>query len=419
MFKFTNYETVDIKEFLSKNLVEIHLKKKTEARSICHKCHKELEMGHGGYKMRVQHLSIMNHHCYLVFMRYQGMCYSCKKVRSEVVDFLSSESPHKSLEYAWWLGRLCEVGPVSQVSELMKESSSTVWRLDFSRMRRMLSHYKIPKVEKICVDEVYVRRKKKEKETRDDLFFTVICDLKTRRVIWVSSSRRKEALDEFFLLIGQKQCSQIKVVACDLHRGYALSVKSYCPQATVVWDRFHVMQIFDEAVNEERKSLHEACDTGSEERRLSRGKFRFMFLKKASRRTKEELEHIDDLLKGNEKFLKLELIKEAMHEFFGSKDIEEAKNIFNQIGIWLQQSRFRILQKWWYEMKRNWRTLKNYFIYRVTTSLSEGMNNVIKTLKRKGYGYKNMQYFKLKILQSCGYLNSRYVSDPHMQPILV
>ena len=396
IFKFRNYETIDIKEYLSKNLVEIHLKKKERAKSICRRCHKELELGYGGYKMRVQHLSVTGHHCYLVFMRYQGMCSSCKKVRSEAVDFLSPESPHKSLEYAWWLGRLCEVGPVSQVSALMKESSSTVWRLDFSRMRRMASHYKIPKVEKICVDEVYVRRKRKGKETRDDLFFTVICDLKTRRVIWVSSSRRKEALDEFFMLIGQKQCSKIKAVACDLHRGYALSVKSYCPQATIVWDRFHVMQIFDEAVNEERKSLHEACESGSEEKRLSRGKFRFMFLKKASRRTKEEEVHIEDLLKENRHFLKLELIKEAMHSFFRAKNKEEAKEIFTSIGVWVRQSRFRVLQRWWYEMNRNWETLKNYFMYRLTTSLSEGMNNVIKTLKRKGYGYRNMQYFKLQ-----------------------
>gem|GEM_PF-4009986 len=63
----------------------------------------------------------------------------------------------------------------------------------------------------------------KKGENRDDLFFTVICDLDTRKVIWVSSSRRKEALDEFFLIIGKKACEGIDVVACDQHNDYAMT----------------------------------------------------------------------------------------------------------------------------------------------------------------------------------------------------
>lgn len=100
----------------------------------------------------------------------------------------------------------------------------------------MLQGYRIPKVTQIAVDEVYARSKKqqKEDETRDDLFLTVIIDLKTRRVIWVSHSRRKEALDDFFKLIGAEACNDIKVVAADQHDSYAVSVREYCPNATLV-----------------------------------------------------------------------------------------------------------------------------------------------------------------------------------------
>ena len=67
---------------------------------------------------------------------------------------------------------------------------------------------------------------KKRGETRDDLFLTVVVDIRTRKVIWVSQSRRKEALDTFFKILGQDQCRQIKVVATDQHEGYSASVMS-------------------------------------------------------------------------------------------------------------------------------------------------------------------------------------------------
>ena len=134
-----------------------------------------------------------------------------------------------------------------------------------------------------------------------------------------------------------------------------------------------------------------------------------MFLKKASRRTAEEKSHIDDVLKENEYFLKLELIKERMLTFFDEPDETSAAKVFDEIGDWIFQAGFQPLMRWFRNLEAGWNTLKNYFTYRVTSALAEGTNNVIKALKRRAYGYKNMTYFRLKIMQVCGYLNSRYV----------
>jgi len=414
IFRFTNYDTIDFKEYLSKNKVEIHLKRKMNNKFHCGYCRNEIKPDKGFYKVQVQHLPLFNNHTYLIFKKYKGFCSQCKRTRSEHINFISKETPHKTKDYSWWVGRLCEISPVSRVAEVLKESGSSTWRLDYSRMKRMLSKYKIPKAKRICVDEVYTRRKKEKGETRDDLFFTIICDLDTRRVIWVSYSRRKEALDEFFLIIGAKACERIKVVATDMHEGYGASVRQYCPGATQVWDRFHIMQQFDDAVNETRKQLHDEARKGSEEHRLTRGKFRFMFLKKSNRRSPVEREHIESVFNENKQFLRLELVKERMHSFFNARTEKEAYEIFDEIGGWVWQSDLVPLMRWHEFMAKKWKILKNYFTFRVTSGLAEGMNHVIKTLKRKGYGYRNMHYFKLKILQTCGYLNSRYITDPYM-----
>ena len=95
---------------------------------------------------------------------------------------------------------------------------------------------------------------------------------------------------------------------------------------------------------------------------------------------------------------------------FEEKTEQGAKEVFDEIGGWILAMNFTPLLKWWMNFESGWETFKNYFKYRVTSALSEGLNNVIKALKRRAYGYKNMEYFRLKIMQVCGYLNSRYIA---------
>ena len=232
----------------------------------------------------------------------------------------------------------------------------------------------------------------------------------TRRVVWVSEGRDKAALDEFFKIIGPKASKNIRVVAMDQHEPYYASVQENAPQATVVWDQFHIMQNFEKAVNEQRKTIHEKAYKGTELKRLTRGRYRYLFLKKASRRTLEEKHHIDDVLKTNDQLAKLEIIKERMLTFFHQKNLSDAKKVFLDVGDWAMQAQLWDIVKWHDNLELGWNTLKNYYKYRVTTAVSEGFNNVIKTLKKMAYGYRNMPYFKLKIMQKCGYLNSRFIS---------
>ena len=77
--------------------------------------------------------------------------------------------------------------------------------------------------------------------------------------------------------------------------------------------------------------------------------------------------------------------------------------------LWAWQAGFKYLQNWFNHLHSGWETLENYFKYRVTTALSEGLNNVVKTIKKRAYGYRTSEYFRFKIMQVCGYLNSRFI----------
>ncbi len=405
------FEVIDTKEWLKKRVIEIFLKNISQESKHCFRCNHKLDKAKvGESRLKLRTMDIHGFKTYFILKRHKHYCPNCKKVRSEALSFISEETPHVTEEYAWWLGRLCEITPISRAAEFTGNDSMTMWRFDFNRMKRMFQHYKIPKVKRICVDEVYARKKKYHaKESRDKRFFTVICDLDSRRVVWVSESRSKEALDEFFHVIGEERCADIEVVAADQFDGYKLSVKENCPNATFVWDRFHIMQNFQEYLNSERQWLNEHMCKG-EMKRLTRGKYKQLFTKRSDRRTKTENRHINEVMKDNQYFIYLELIKEGMHQIFSSIDAKDARDKFDQMGEWIDQAKvFYELKKWWRNFDRGWDTFKNYFKYPVTSSLSEGINNVIKTVKKRAYGYRNMQYFKLKILQVCGFLNSKWV----------
>lgn len=355
----------------------------------------------------------MNWTVSVAFYREKRWCEGCRKVRSEAIEFLCPSSPHVTMELAWWLSRLAEETSVLAVSRLESVDKKTCYAVDKLILTRLLQGYRIPTVTHIAVDEVYARspQQMKEDENRDDLFLTVIVDLKTHRVIWVSQSRKKQALDEFFQLLGAKGCQQIRVVATDQHRGYGASVEEHCPNATVVWDRFHLVQQFNEALNGDRRREYEAIDPESKSAErmeaLMRGKYKYVFLTKAANRSKTDQRHIDEVMQVNQKVARLEVIKEHFHKLFDCKDRDEAKIHMAEVYQWAFDAGARNVWKWVASIREEPR-FWNYFEHRVTTGLSEGVNRVIKGLKWQAYGYKDMHYFALKILQKAGYLNSRY-----------
>ena len=410
---FQGFSVRDIKDRAKDRRVEIYLEQSSENIRKCHKCKSKLGAYHDAHSITAKHLKMCGWQVEVTFNREKRHCPICKKVRSQHIPWLSPTSPHITLDLAWWLNRLTEVTSVLATSKLESIDKNACYKVDKYILNRLLQGYKIPDIRQIAVDEVYARgpKQKKAGETRDDLFLTVIVDLKTRKVIWVGNSRRREALDEFFELIGEEACKQIEVVCTDQHEDFSASVKDYCPNAAIVFDRFHLVQNFNEALNNERKAELEEMDFESKRGRdmgdLMNGKYRFVFLKKDINRSKKDRWHINEVSRINSRIGKLEIIKEHFHRMFDCENKEEAQEIFQTCYEWAYQIKAIYLIKYLWRLMEEDR-LWNYFKYKVTTSLSEGINRVIKGLKWQAYCYKDMEYFKLKIMQKAGYLNSQY-----------
>ena len=319
---FQGFSVRDIKESVVTSEMEIVLEKDPDKVHLCACCGSTLGAQKHRYWVKARHLKCFSWSVTVSFWREKRWCDRCRKVRSELVEWICPTSPHMTTELAWWINRLSEVTSVLSVSKLESVDKMACYAVDHYVLTRMLQGYAVPEVRRISVDEVYARSPKQQLrgETRDDLFMTVIVDQRTRKVIWVSQSRRKEALDQFFELIGPEACKLIEVVATDQHDAYGASVKEYCPQAVVVWDRFHLVQKFNEALNEERKDELKRIDPDGAMGDLINGKYRYIYLTKSEHRNKHDQAHIDQVMKLNERMAKLELIKETFHRVFDQTD---------------------------------------------------------------------------------------------------
>jgi transposase len=408
--QFQGFSVKDLKEFVAVETMEIELESNENRIRICSRCGERLGAIKDRYWVRARHMRVFNWTVTVCFFREKRHCSTCKKVRSEFIEWICPTSPHMTVELAWWVNRMTEVTTVLAVSRLENIDKMAAYAVDHYILKRLLQGYSIPKVKRISVDEVYARSKKQMKpgENRDDLFLTVVTDMATRKVIWVSQGRSQKALDQFFELLGPEACKDIEVVATDQHDAYGASVEKYCPNASIVWDRFHLVQKFNEALNEERKFEWENnVDPEGDLGDLVAGKYRYLFLARAHNRSAKDKLHIDEVMKKNERLAKLEIVKENFHRMFDQPTVEAAQTKLCECYEWAHQAKAHFLTKWILsimDQQRFW----NYWVVRATTGISEGINRAIKGLKWQAYGYKNMDYFALKIMQKVGYLNYRH-----------
>ena len=156
-------------------------------------------------------------------------------------------------------------------------------------------------------------------------------------------------------------------------------MREHCSKASIVWDKFHIVQAFNEALNEERKKEWDKYgDPELKEDDLLAGKYRYIFLTKANNRNSQDRRHIEEVMKRNTRIAKLELIKEHFHKMFHCQDKLEAQVMMAECYEWCWQAKAFHLLKWIMSI-HNREEFWNYFDHRLTSGVSEGINRAIKT----------------------------------------
>jgi len=227
-------------------------------------------------------------------------------------------------------------------------------------------------------------------------YLTIVRDLDAG-VIWVGEKRKKETLNQFFNELGKKKCKQITVGVIDMWDPYIKSIKDNT-NAEIVFDKFHIAKKVNEAVDNIRKK---EFSKASREERINMKHKRFLILYRNRNLNKEQKKNLNELMKQNKKLYKAYLLKEQALSIF---DRRQKNTALERLKSWkenVRKAKIAEFSKLLKTLESYWYGVEGYFRHHVTNGASEGYNNKINIIKRRAYGFKDIEYFKLKILQSC------------------
>ncbi len=315
---------------------------------------------------------------------YRVRCPDCG-VKREKVLLLPSKAPFsKRFEEA--VGLACESASARQVARQFGLPASTVRAIDLRYLERWEAARRRPALRQMGVDEIHLGKKQK--------FLTVVCNLDTAEPLWFGRDRKKETLDEFFRgKLSAKQRRGIEAACLDMWEPYRLSIEQWAPHCRIVYDKFHILQHANKAVDEVRRA--EFFRKGGRMRGLVKGK-RWLLLTRWMNLDTGKKRPLNTLFALNRRVMKAYLLKESLDRLWTYR-YEAA--MLRYLNNWTDQLRWQRLEPFWKLARMRWDHLDgilNYCRTKVPLGVVEAVNGNIRTLIRRGRGYTNLRYLLLK-----------------------
>ena len=315
---------------------------------------------------------------------YRVKCPDCG-VKREKVLMLPSKAPFsKRFEEA--VGLACESAAARQVARHFGLAPSTVRAIDLRYLERWDAARRMPALKQMGVDEIHLGKKQK--------FITVVCNLDTGEPLWFGRDRKKETLDEFFSgELSARQRRGIEAACVDMWEPYRLSIEQWAPHCRIVYDKFHILQHANEAVDEVRRA--EFFRKGGRMRGLVKGK-RWLLLSRWVNLDTGKKHQLNQLFALNRRVMKAYLMKESLDRLWAYR-YEGA--MLRYLNNWTDQLRWQRLEPFWKLSRMLWEHLEgilNYCRTKVPLGVVEAVNGNIRSLIRRGRGYKNLRYLLLK-----------------------
>jgi len=228
-------------------------------------------------------------------------------------------------------------------------------------------------------------------------YATVVLDADTRRVLWVGEGRSRDAIRPFFEWLGPERCAQIQAVAMDMNTAFDLEVQKHCPNARVVYDLFHVVAKYGREVID-RVRVDEA-NRLRDERPLRQvvKRARWLLLRNPENVPTAQQSTLRELLSANQALLTVYVMKAGLKDLWRPTTAWQWRRTWR---MWLGMaihSGIEPLRKFAAKLKPYWRGIVARMRWPMHTGQLEGINNRIKVMKRMAYGYRDSDFFFLKI----------------------
>jgi transposase len=322
-----------------------------------------------------RHLNFFEHRTDLTARHPRVKCDSCGAIKAMAVPWAAKDSRFTLLFEAYVM-TLAQQMPVKAIARLVNEHDTRLWRIIKRNVQEGLSRLDLFSVKEIGLDETSSKR--------GHNYITVFMDLDTKRVIYVTPGKDADTVTKFveFLQEHNGSANRITAVSCDMSRAFISGVSAEMPKAEIVFDKFHVMKLMNEAVDKVRR--RETKDNPELK------KNRWIWLHNPGNLSKKQSEELETLSQMNLQTGKAYRIRLALQDFFNQSSYEEAEAYLRDWYFWATHCRIEEVIKVARTIKVHWDGIMSWYTRPITNAILEGINSLIQAAKAKARGYRTL-----------------------------
>lgn len=353
---------------------------------VCSGCDHACFLVHDVHPRRVREAPLLIYRVELEVPVRRLRCPSCGPTR-ERIDWLPGRSGVTET-LRQWVERLVALLPISHVADLIGLHWHTVKAIDKYRLQRDLPTPDRAQLRRLMMDEFALHKGHR--------YATVVACADTQQVVWVGEGRSRDAIRPFFEWLGDAR-EQIEAVAMDMNSAFDLEVKAQCPNAVVVYDLFHVVAKYGrEVVDRVRVDQANQLRDDKTARKVIKSS-RWLLLRNANNLKPEQAIKLEELLAANASLATVYVLKDQLKTLWFAENETIARHAWQEWTDMALGSGVDALERFVRRLEPYLSGIVSSARHRLNTSVLEGMNNRIKVIKRMAYGYRDTDYFFLKI----------------------
>ena len=367
-----------------KGTVELHLRPTAKVMH-CQRCGGRCRQVHETSIRRVRDLPLFERRVVLVVPRRRVWCDRCGGPQ---------------LERLSWLGRYRRVTDrlAEACSQLLRAASvqavASFYALGWHTVKAIDLEASIPtpdwsRIRYLAMDEFALHKGHR--------YATVVVDPMRRQVLWVGQGRSRETVRAFFEQMPAGAAQRIEAVAIDMTTAFELEIKTHCPDAEIVYDLFHVVAKYGrEVIDRVRVDEANRLRHDRPARRIIKSS-RWLLLRNRQTLQAAQSIRLKELLAANQSLLTVYLRRDELKRLWHFRLQAWAQKAWAQWYQQAQDSGIKALQRFADRLKPYLHGILSRCRHPLNTSVVEGINNTIKVIKRRAYGYRDQRYFFLKV----------------------
>lgn len=320
----------------------------------------------------------------LKLLLHRLQCIECKKLWWPQLPFMDGKHRY-TRSFALTVLDLLRFGTIKDVAHYLQVGWDLVKNIHKAKLQNLYRKMPIGKIKYLGIDEFSIRK--------GHNYMTIFIDLKNGRIVHAVEGRSKDAIRPFLKVLARK-AKKLKAVAMDMSRSYFSAVSECLPKADVVFDRFHVMVQMNKMIDTLRRDQQRSLS--GNETKVLKG-CRFLLLRNYESLGEHFQEKLNCLMNVNQPLYIVHSMKEQLRGLWECANRKRALAFLNQWLFDAMNSGVKPLVKVALTFLSHRDGILNYFPHRITSGSVEGTVNKIKTIKRQAYGFRDNEYFKLRL----------------------